>query len=275
VLGHHDPQLLQHLTAGIVSSSSSANNTNTFELCVWPMLHSLLTELLPKHEWMRVFDHVFSNDAPFLAYLVLAYLVYFRAALLRVTTVEDLQFFLHHQACRRTASVAVWTICHLPTIFILSSYEYYLSLRFLCFLCIIFAFIFQLAHIFLISSIHLLFACIHHHPCASTPTHPSTRQQNALNISDLLLLAYKIQHETPAGLSLPVDAWLPMPPAPVYPIFNYYPKFVVDFQLKERERIADEERQVGERRQVMEELQRRSDALLAEQQAWAAKQVCE
>ena len=44
-------------------------------------------------------------------------------------------------------------------------------------------------------------------------------------------------------------------------------------QLKERERIADEERQVGERRQVMEELQRRSDALLAEQQAWAAKQV--
>ncbi len=56
-------------------------------------------QLLPKHEWMRVFDHVFSNDAPFLAYLVLAYLVYFRAALLRVTSVEDLQFFLHHQVC--------------------------------------------------------------------------------------------------------------------------------------------------------------------------------
>jgi hypothetical protein len=120
-----------------------------------------------------------------------------------------------------------------------------------------------------------MFACIQPYPRG--PIHPRTHPhpQNALNISDLLLLAYKIQNETPAGLALPVDAWLPMPPAPVYPIFNYYPKFVVDFQLKERERIADEERQVSERRQVMEELQRRSDALLAEQQAWAAKQVCE
>jgi hypothetical protein len=176
ILGHHDPALLQHLRgfAATPQSSETPNggaNANALELCVWPVLRSLLTELLPKTEWLRTFDHVFSNDSPFLCYLTLAYLVYFRTALMRVTSVDDLHFFLHHQ--------------------------------------------------------------------------------NALNLADVLLLAYKVQAETPVALQLPTDAWIPLPRGPVYPIYNYYPKFVVDFQLKERERIADEERQVEQRRHIV------------------------
>lgn len=44
-----------------------------------------------------MFDHVFSNEVPFLCYLIVAYLIYFRASLLRVGNIDDFQFFLHHQ----------------------------------------------------------------------------------------------------------------------------------------------------------------------------------
>jgi hypothetical protein len=44
-----------------------------------------------------VFDHIFSNEVPFLCYVIIAYLVYFRASLLRVGNADDFQFFLHHQ----------------------------------------------------------------------------------------------------------------------------------------------------------------------------------
>ena len=39
------------------------------------------------------------------------------------------------------------------------------------------------------------------------------------------------------------DEWIQV--TDTYPIFNFYPKFVVDYQIKERERIEAEEQQVS------------------------------
>jgi hypothetical protein len=57
-----------------------------------------------------------------------------------------------------------------------------------------------------------------------------------------------------------------------YPIFNYYPKFVVDQQLRERERAEAEEQQLAQRQSVLHELQQRSQKLVEEQEAWTQRQ---
>lgn len=61
-------------------------------------------------------------------------------------------------------------------------------------------------------------------------------------------------------------------PTGQYPIFNYYPKFVVDFQLRERERAEAEEQQLVQRQNVLHELQQRSQKLVEEQEAWTQRQ---
>ena len=42
---------------------------------MWDILRTLMTEVLPKKDWLCVFDHVFSNEPVFLVYVVVAYML--------------------------------------------------------------------------------------------------------------------------------------------------------------------------------------------------------
>ncbi|KNC48509.1 WD repeat-containing protein 67 [Thecamonas trahens ATCC 50062] len=70
----------------------------------WPLLSSLFTDVLTRGEWLKLMDHVFSGPKDLLNYIVAAYLGAFSSALLRVTSRNDLEFFLtHHNAVNLNA----------------------------------------------------------------------------------------------------------------------------------------------------------------------------
>lgn len=57
----------------------------------YPLLTSLFSEVLRTEEWMVLFDHLVSNPPSFLHFVVIAYLKYFRTALLQITSKEDFE----------------------------------------------------------------------------------------------------------------------------------------------------------------------------------------
>ena len=57
-----------------------------------------------------------------------------------------------------------------------------------------------------------------------------------------------------------------------YPVFGRYPKFTVDFQLKERERIAAEEEVLERKRVLLENLESRQNRLQSEDKSWREEQ---
>lgn len=50
-----------------------------------------MTEVLAKPDWLKLWDHVLSNSSPFLMFLVLSYLVYFRAQILSAETLQQME----------------------------------------------------------------------------------------------------------------------------------------------------------------------------------------
>eukprot|EP00026_Physarum_polycephalum_P003854 Phypoly_transcript_03870.p1 GENE.Phypoly_transcript_03870~~Phypoly_transcript_03870.p1 ORF type:complete len:620 (+),score=77.65 Phypoly_transcript_03870:439-2298(+) len=81
----HDPHLVGHFYSLGLSSADY----------IYPLLTTLLSEVLRTEEWQILFDHLCSNPTSFLAFIVVAFLKYFRSALLKSSR-EDLEFFLHH-----------------------------------------------------------------------------------------------------------------------------------------------------------------------------------
>jgi cation transport ATPase len=61
-------------------------------------------------------------------------------------------------------------------------------------------------------------------------------------------------------------------PSGSYPLFERYPKYVVDFQLQERSRLENEERSIKKKRENLHELQRQSKDLQEKDLLWRNQQ---
>ncbi|KAF8565131.1 hypothetical protein P879_05051 [Paragonimus westermani] len=59
---------------------------------------------------------------------------------------------------------------------------------------------------------------------------------------------------------------------PHYPIVTRYPKFIVDFHIRERERIREEEKEYLRQRATVENMERRAVLLASEEQNWYRQQ---
>jgi hypothetical protein len=66
------------------------------ELYLWSFFKNVFTEVLDTDEWMKLFDHIFTMPPMFFYYFVVAYLSYFRSALLAKHQREDLEFFFQN-----------------------------------------------------------------------------------------------------------------------------------------------------------------------------------
>ena len=170
LLVHHDRNLLQHLVQADVKSQ---------RYC-WPIIETLFSEVLTKEEWLRVWDHIFSNHPSFLLFLVAAYLICSRKVLMQCTAKEDVEYFVHHR--------------------------------------------------------------------------------NACDISAVIQEAYHLQNTTPSDIdpSNMLEDFKPLTNGQ-YPVFNKYPKFIVDYQVQERERIRQEELEYLQQRQLAVELKKQGE----------------
>jgi hypothetical protein len=66
------------------------------------------------------------------------------------------------------------------------------------------------------------------------------------------------------GVGVASDVW-PLPEG-YYPPFDGYPKYVVDYQLRERSRISMEEEEIRRKREFIEELAKRTEELTRAEQ---------
>ncbi|NXT11866.1 TBC31 protein, partial [Prunella fulvescens] len=87
VLAHHDKELLQHLIKYNVTS----------QVYAWPLLETLLSEVLTREEWLKAFDNIFSNHPSYFLMIVIAYVICSRAPLLHCNQAADFEYFFHHR----------------------------------------------------------------------------------------------------------------------------------------------------------------------------------
>ncbi|XP_039571379.1 TBC1 domain family member 31 isoform X1 [Passer montanus] len=87
VLAHHDKELLQHLIKYNVTS----------QVYAWPLLETLLSEVLTREEWLKAFDNIFSNHPSYFLMIVVAYVICSRASLLHCNQAADFEYFFHHR----------------------------------------------------------------------------------------------------------------------------------------------------------------------------------
>ncbi|XP_013421633.1 TBC1 domain family member 31, partial [Lingula anatina] len=97
--------------------------------------------------------------------------------------------------------------------------------------------------------------------------------RNAMDIGDVIKEAYRIQETTPPDVhpERMLDTFQPLTRGQ-YPVFNKYPKFIVDYQVQERERIREEELEYLRQRQVSLELQKETERRQQEEAAWYRQQ---
>jgi hypothetical protein len=78
---HWDPELLASLSRA----------PGGFQAAAWALMQTLLTEVLSKQEWLKAFDHVFTNDARFLYFLLLSAVLALKSRALAAESAQDLQ----------------------------------------------------------------------------------------------------------------------------------------------------------------------------------------
>ncbi|XP_028919506.1 TBC1 domain family member 31 isoform X1 [Ornithorhynchus anatinus] len=102
--------------------------------------------------------------------------------------------------------------------------------------------------------------------------------RNNLDINALIREAYRLMDVTPADIHprRMLDDFVPLTKGQ-YPIFNKYPKFIVDYQTQERERIRNDEMEYLRERQLVHELEAETLQRKVEDDAWYRKQalLCE
>lgn len=108
ILVHHDKRLMEHFVNCNVTSQvtyalfcfpvPTVNDCldyfdwfRLFQMYAWPLLQTLLSEVLTKDEWLRAWDNIFSNHPSFLLFVVVAYVIVSRKALLQCTRKEDFE----------------------------------------------------------------------------------------------------------------------------------------------------------------------------------------
>ncbi|NXV34551.1 TBC31 protein, partial [Rissa tridactyla] len=97
--------------------------------------------------------------------------------------------------------------------------------------------------------------------------------RNNLDISVVIKEAYHLMETTPLDIhpQRVLDDFIPLTKGQ-YPVFNKYPKFIVDYQTQERERIRQDEIEYLRERQLAHELEAKAQERKAEDEAWYRKQ---
>ncbi|XP_057647628.1 TBC1 domain family member 31 isoform X1 [Chionomys nivalis] len=128
----------------------------------------------------------------------------------------------------------------------------------------------------------LLMAVVAYNTCSRAPLLNSTlkddieyffHHRNNLDINVVIREVYRLMETTPADIHprSMLDAFVALTKGQ-YPIFNQYPKFIVDYQTQERERIRNDELDFLRERQTVENMQAEVDEQRAEDEAWYQKQ---
>ncbi|NXX75101.1 TBC31 protein, partial [Urocolius indicus] len=97
--------------------------------------------------------------------------------------------------------------------------------------------------------------------------------RNNLDINAVIKEAYHLMEATPLDIhpQRMLDDFIPLTKGQ-YPVFNKYPKFIVDYQSQERERIRQDEIEYLRERQLAHELEAKAQKQRAEDEAWYRKQ---
>ncbi|XP_070574109.1 TBC1 domain family member 31-like [Ptychodera flava] len=97
--------------------------------------------------------------------------------------------------------------------------------------------------------------------------------RNSIDIGAVLKEAYHIQDATPDDIH-PVRMLEDFKPLTKgqYPVFNKYPKFIVDYQAQERERIRHDEIEYLRQKQTAMELKAETERRQEEEEAWYRQQ---
>ncbi|KFV03162.1 TBC1 domain family member 31, partial [Tauraco erythrolophus] len=97
--------------------------------------------------------------------------------------------------------------------------------------------------------------------------------RNNLDINVVIKEAYHLMEATPVDIhpQRMLDDFIPLTKGQ-YPVFNKYPKFIVDYQTQEWERIRQDEIEYLRERQLMHELEAKVLEQKAEDEAWYRKQ---
>ncbi|KAK1935017.1 TBC1 domain family member 31 [Phytophthora citrophthora] len=191
-LAGRDPQLYDHFTRYKVTSEAFA----------WSLLKTVFTEVLSEDEWMCLWDHFFTfSDTPQLLYVaVLAYLSYYRTALLAACDRFSIEQFFHQQ----------------NAIDIQKFVQLMMNLR---------------------EKLDLSEFSAIENPATSDSTSPDHGPYWPLSRGQ-------------------------------YPAFAHYPRFVVDFQISERNRIALEEAELSHKQKLLDQIGNESAKLKAEHEKW-------
>ncbi|KAM9644080.1 TBC1 domain family member 31 isoform 1-T1 [Morphnus guianensis] len=97
--------------------------------------------------------------------------------------------------------------------------------------------------------------------------------RNNLDINVVIKEAYHLMEATPPDIHPQnmLDDFIPLTKGQ-YPVFNKYPKFIVDYQTREWERIRQDEIEYLRERQLAHELEAKAQEWKAEDEAWYRKQ---
>ncbi|XP_067054665.1 TBC1 domain family member 31-like isoform X2 [Acropora muricata] len=97
--------------------------------------------------------------------------------------------------------------------------------------------------------------------------------RNSVDVGAVLREAYRLQDSTPAEVN-PRRMLEPFAPLTKgqYPIFNKYPKFIVDYQVQERERIREDELEYLRKRQLAQEMKEVAAQRQQEEEAFYRQQ---
>ncbi|POI32069.1 hypothetical protein CIB84_004179, partial [Bambusicola thoracicus] len=97
--------------------------------------------------------------------------------------------------------------------------------------------------------------------------------RNNLDVNTVIKRAYHLMETTPPDIhpQRVLDDFMPLTKGQ-YPVFNKYPKFIVDYQTQERERIRQDEIEYLRERQLVHELEAKAQERKAEDEAFYRKQ---
>nr|XP_028592046.1 TBC1 domain family member 31 isoform X1 [Podarcis muralis] len=97
--------------------------------------------------------------------------------------------------------------------------------------------------------------------------------RNNLDVGAVLKEAYHLMECTPADIHprRMLEDFVPLTKGQ-YPVFNKYPKFIVDYQAQERERIRQDEIEYLRERQLVQEIEAKAAERRVEDETWYRKQ---
>lgn len=98
--------------------------------------------------------------------------------------------------------------------------------------------------------------------------------RNAVDMDGVIREIYHLQETTPSALKPErvLDSFQPLTKGQ-YPIFNKFPKFVVDYQVKERDRLRREEMTYLHERQAAMQLRRQAEERKLQEETWFRQQT--